>query len=482
MKNNILDYLDQGGLKNCPDSVWLKEGTLSWTFKDFSKLSFNIGSGLINLGASIGRVIVVLLPNGSNMLIADFGIMRSGSAFMNVDVMLPDKRLNSLLEKVDPLFIITNKNLQHKIPAQFHESTLIYEDLLESIENSELVNKRRGELIDTDPACLIATSGSTGIPKCVALSHRGLVDFGDWFDESFEFFGGDVVGSLSPLFFDGYIPGLFMSLLKGGKFVILDKSLASFPVDLVKQLALQEITFIFWVPSTLVPIAKLKILDGFNLPKLKFIGFAGEVMPPTSLSYLRKKLPNAKYVNFYGPIEVSVICTFFIVPHDFPDDKPIPIGIPCKNTRILILDELGSQCEPKKIGELCVAGSSLALGYWNNKESTVLAFIDSEGIIHFVGRKDHQVKHQGYRIDLTEIEYAADIVLKGIPVCVLYHSIDKKIVLFYESKSEINSVNIINKMAIYLPKYMLPQKFINLKSIPKNPNGKIDRKNLENLI
>ncbi len=503
MKTNILDYLERGGLLSAPDKVWIRDGDLSWTFAQFADRISRIGTACISADVGVGGVVAVVMENSAHMLAADFGIAKAGGAFINIDISLPSARMHAILDSVLPSLIIVSRAQYDKVPMSMRAKTLIYDSILESVIDAAALTTRRAMVIDTDPVCLICTSGSTGVPKAVALSHRGLIDFGDWFDRCFVFDSSDIVGSLSPLFFDGYIPGLLMSLLHGGQFVILPKEAASFPVKLAEQLALNNITFIFWVPSTLVPIAKLQILDQMRLPHLRFVGFAGEVMPPSTLSYLRGALPHAQFVNFYGPIEISVICTYFVVPKDFPFDKSVPIGLPCSNTRVLILDENNLPCELGQPGELCVAGSCVALGYWNNPEKTAAAFVnnplissyvekiyrtgdlasrEADGTILFIGRKDFQIKHQGYRIDLGEIEHVADIHL-GVKSCsILYDKEARNIVLFYESDTELSAKYIRTKLGAHLPKYMLPTKIFRLDSMPLNPNGKIDRKLLETQV
>ena len=503
MRMSILNYLDRGGLVSSPQSIWLQDGDLAWSFDQFSARTRGIGSALIEVGVTINDVVAVFLPNSAHVLAADFGILRAGAVFMNLDVTLPRARLRAIFDSVLPRLILVTRELCEKIPVDLLYKTIVYEDLMDATIDEMALTERLTEVIDTDPACLICTSGSTGVPKAVALSHRGLIDFGDWFDQRFDFNANDVVGSLSPLFFDGYIPGLLMSLLHGGRFVILPKEAAAFPVKLADQLAQHEVSFIFWVPSTLVPMAKLNILNSVPLPKLRFVGFAGEVMPPTTLTYFRRFLPHAQFVNFYGPIEISVICTYFVVPSNFSEDQPVPIGLPCANSRVLILDDDDLLCAPGQAGELCIAGSCVALGYWNNPEKTSASFVRNplvtsraeiiyrtgdiavlgdDGNILFVGRKDFQIKHQGYRIDLGEIEHAADVRLGVKAVSVVYDRDARTIVLFYESGCEISAQEIRSSLGVLLPKYMLPQKIVRIETMPLNPNGKIDRKLLESSI
>lgn len=503
MKTNILDFLDHGGLKHSPASVWVRDNGLSWTFEQFHSHTQRIGSELIRQGAGVGDVIVVFMPNGAPMLATDFGILRAGAAFLNIDVGLPKQRIQAILESVDPKFIVAVSELLADLPEAFRARAFDRSQLMSAEVDAPALTQRRQSVIDTDPVCLITTSGSTGVPKAVALSHRGLIDFGDWFDERFDFGRNDVVGSLSPLFFDGYIPGLLMSLWHGGQFVILPKEAAAFPATLAQRLAEENITFIFWVPSTLVPLAKLQLLDQQPLPNLRFVGFAGEVIPPSTLAYLRRQLPHARFVNFYGPIEISVICTSFEVPCDFPEDAPVPIGQACANSRILLLNEADALCAPQEVGELCVAGSCVALGYWNNPEKTAKAFtrnplikayhetiyrtgdlarVEADGNITFLGRRDFQIKHQGYRIDLAEIEHAADVTLDAKACSVLYDHEARRIVLFYEAAQELSAQEIRTRLMKLLPKYMLPTLTQYLERMPLNPNGKIDRKLLGTLL
>lgn len=497
MKTNVLDFLDQGGLTHSPASTWVRDNGLSWTFAQFHAHTQRIGSDLIRQGAGMGNVVAVFMPNGAPMLAADFGILRAGAAFLNIDIGLPKPRIQAILESVDPKFIVAPPELLPELPEAFRSRAFDLSALMAAPVDDTALAQRRQSVIDTDPACLITTSGSTGVPKAVALSHRGLIDFGDWFDARFDFNADDVVGSLSPLFFDGYIPGLLMSLWHGGQFVILPKEAATFPATLAQRLAEEGITFIFWVPSTLVPLAKLQLLDQQPLPRLRFVGFAGEVIPPSTLSYLRRQLPHARFVNFYGPIEISVICTSFEVPHDFPEDAPVPIGQACANSRILLLNEADGLCAPGEVGELCVAGSCVALGYWNNPDKTAKAFarnplvkayhetiyrtgdlarVEADGNITFLGRRDFQIKHQGYRIDLAEIEHAADVTLEAKACSVLYDHEGRRIVLFYEAAQELSAQDIRTRLSKLLPKYMLPTLIHRLERMPLNPNGKIDRK------
>jgi acyl-coenzyme A synthetase/AMP-(fatty) acid ligase len=227
------------------------------------------------------------------------------------------------------------------------------------------------------------------------------------------------------------------------------------------------------------------------------------VFPTKHLNIWRKHLPEAVFVNLYGPIEITVDCTYYVVDREFRDDEPLPIGFACSNTSILILDEHDQPAAANQPGELCVRGSSLALGYWNDPEKTAKAFVqnplnkhypeliyrtgdlvcrnDRQEIL-FLGRKDFQIKHLGYRIELGEIEHLVTGTGLVDNACVLYHRERKEITLFFEAKAQVQASTIRQGLAAVLPKYMLPTVFRQLEALPRNPNGKIDRQGLSALL
>ena len=237
---------------------------------------------------------------------------------------------------------------------------------------------------------------------------------------------------------------------------------------------------------------------------MKTIWFAGEVLPTKQYNYWHKHLPSTKFINLYGPIEITLDCTYFIVDREFDDSEPLPIGYACRNTSLLILDSEDKPCGIGQEGELCVRGTSLAMGYYNNPEKTAAAFtqnplnnhypeviyrtgdivmLNERGEIMFKGRRDTLVKHLGYRIELGEIEHVVVNTLKLVSNgCVIYNYSEKEICLVYESSSEISAVDFRKKIGDCLPKYMIPTKYVKVDSMPMNANGKIDRLKLNNEI
>jgi acyl-coenzyme A synthetase/AMP-(fatty) acid ligase len=287
--------------------------------------------------------------------------------------------------------------------------------------------------------------------------------------------------------------------------VLIPESLSAFPASILKILSEQQVSFLFWVPTIMVNIANMELLGEFDLSSLRTVWFAGEVFPTKQFNIWRRNLPQVTFANLYGPIEITLDCVFYIVKRDLKDEEPIPIGYPYRNTDILILDDTDKLITDSEVeGELCVRGTSLAMGYYNNPEKTATAFVQNPlnhsypeiiyrtgdivcinplGEIVFKGRKDNIVKHSGYRTDLGEIEHVIINTLKLVKNgCIVYNFQKKEITLFYEAEDEISPSDFRKKIGIELPRYMIPSVYHRLEQLKRNTNGKIDRLYYKNLV
>jgi amino acid adenylation domain-containing protein len=500
MRINVLEYLEQGALARHGDRTALLHEDKACTFSRLASLARKCASSIIGRSDATRRPIAVFLPRSIEAVVADLGIVYSGNCYMNLDVNSPAQRISSILSNVDPLFVITSREQLQEVAALgiCGERLLMIDEVYDQqtqCDGAEIA-RRRGSAIDTDPVCVINTSGSTGVPKSVVVSHRSVIDFTDWVLDRFDFDEHDIIGSLSPFHFDHYTLDLYVALARGAKLVIIPTNYATFPVRLVEYLAAERASFVFFVPFIMVNIANMGLLDKVDLRCLKKIFFAGEVFPTKQFNIWRKHIPDAMFVNLYGPTEITTDCTYYVVDREFKDDEPLPIGVPCRNTDILILNEKDQPAKANEIGELCVRGSCLAMGYWNNAEKTNRAFVQNplnphypeviyrtgdlsyrneRGEIVFVGRKDYQIKHLGYRIEMGEIENAVGSLEEIDNACVLYHTKRKEITLFFTAREQLRPSAIRRMLAEKLPKYMLPTVFHQLDAMPRNPNGKIDR-------
>ena len=507
MQINVLEYLSHGALANCPGKTAVVDHDRRYTFAELERFAKNCAALILHRTASFNQPIAVFLPKSAETIIADLGILYSGNCYANLDVKSPPERLKAILQNLGNPTIITSETHAATLCALgVPESQLVMVGkalAAEAIHDEALLRGRLEQVIDTDPLCIIHTSGSTGIPKGVAINHRSTIDFMDWAFQRLGLDGSEIIGSLSPFYFDIFTLELYLCLAKGATLVIIPEQRAAFPAKLLDFMDAESISFIFWVPTVMVNIANLDLLAERKLGSLRKIFFAGEVFPTRPLNYWRRHLPGALFVNLYGPIEISVDCTYFIVNREMADDEKLPIGFPCRNTDILILNDQNLPAQGEEPGELCIRGSSLAMGYWNNPERTAQAFVqnplnphypeliyrsgdlvhrNARGEIMFIGRKDFQIKHLGYRIELGEIEHAA-LQLEGIRnACVVYQNERKEITLFFESDQELTPSVIRSRLGAFLPKYMLPTVFNRLEELPKNPNGKIDRKTLSDRL
>ncbi len=506
MYKSILDYFEKTVAAN-PDKASLIHREDSCSFTELMQRGQKLGSLLsCLLKQSMFSPIVVLLPKSIDSVTADIGILYSSNVFNNLDIKTPVQRLENIIKQLKPAAVITEEKYSDLIDWKKYQMEVVEINKLDFDQMSidhEMLQKNREKLIDTDPFCIINTSGSTGTPKGVVLNYKSFFDFMEWATETFSLSGDEIIGALSPIVFDIYDFEICLMMMKGASIVLLDSSLAVFPAKLLAELQEKKVNFLFWVPTIMVNIANMNLLEKLPLPDIKTIWFAGEVFPTKQFNYWKKQLPQAVFANLYGPIEITLDCIYYIVDREFDDDEPLPIGLPCNNTDILLLNEDDQLCRDGEEGEICVRGTSLAMGYYNNPEKTKAAFVQNplnhsypeliyrtgdiaaygnDGLIRFKGRKDSLVKHQGYRIELGEIEHEIVNNLKLVPnCCVVYDNKNKCIVLFYEDNG-VTEVQIRKALGESFPRYMVPTIYHVMEELPRNTNGKIDRLKLSQMI
>ena len=504
MITNLVEYFENNVVKNNSSKIAVVDRDKQYSFAYIEEHAKKIASYILSFNIdTYNKPVGVFLEKSVDVVISNIAAMYSCMPYMNMDIKTPLMRISNIIEQVDPVFIITNSKYESKIKEIYNGNIINIENFDYKIEiDNQKIQARKKMHIDTNPFCIINTSGSTGVPKSVVLNHKSFFDFMDWAFETMPFTENEVIGSLSPVVFDIYSFELCLMLSKASTIVLIPDGLSTFPIKILNLLEKNKATFLFWVPTIMVNMANMDLLNKVDLSSIKLIWFAGEVFPTKQLNIWRRELPYTMFVNMYGPIEITLDCTYFIVDRDFADDEPLPIGYTCRNTDILILD--GDQLSKDgEDGELCVRGTSLAMGYYNNPEKTQAAFVqnplnpyypelmyrtgdivckNSCGEIMFKGRKDTLIKHLGYRIELGEIEHIIVSVLKIVKnACVIYDKGNKEIVCVYENESEISMVDFRKKIGDELPKYMLPTKYIHTENMPRNTNGKIDRQLLKEI-
>jgi amino acid adenylation domain-containing protein len=503
MNNSILQWLEETAAKFPDKSAIIDEhGTI--TYQRYRALSLAIAREIIAMGDGARKQpVVVYLEKGKEVLVSFMGIAYSGCFYSPIDTEMPQSRVEKILEVLKPQIVITSNTLKSQFEGfNYQGEYLIYEDVEPNEDDADSVLKVTEQIIDTDLLYVLFTSGSTGIPKGVSICHRSVIDYIDWVTGTFEVTESDTFGNQAPFYFDNSILDIYSCLKTGATLNIIPKKLFFQPVPLLEYIRDNRINTIFWVPSALIVISKLKAFRNVDLTGiLKRVLFCGEVMPNKQLNIWRKYLPDLTYANLYGPTEITDACTYYIVDREFADDEPLPIGIPMKNTDIIVLNDEDRQVSGDEVGELCVRGTSLAMGYYNNPEKTQAAFVQNPlntavpeiiyrtgdlvryneyGEIIYLSRKDFQIKHLGHRIELGEIETAVSSFEEVTLCCCLYDEKHQKIVLFVDV--DLDRDNVRNRLLSMIPEYMIPGKVIYMDDMPINANGKIDRVKLKELL
>jgi D-alanine--poly(phosphoribitol) ligase subunit 1 len=494
---NVLEYFLQT-LERLPQKVACADRNGPWTFDKLAIRSASYAHAILRSTSAQNQPIAVYLPKGTEAVASFLAILMSGNCYAPLDTKAPPSRSASVLTDLNPPLILTSASLAAVLSGAGvdPEKLLVIDGLA---EDRAPWPDHWQRVIDTDPVYILHTSGSTGRPKGVVVSHRSVIDYIDWARECFAIDEQCVIGNQAPFIFDNSTLDLYLAFATGATLNLIPDELFLFPVRLLEYLAVNEVTFLFWVPSIMVSVANKGALDQVPGLRLNKVLFAGEVMPARHLNMWRSRFPAALFANLYGPTEVTVDCTYHVIDEDLGDEEPVPIGRPCRNSDVFLLNDQDALCGTGERGEICVRGTSLALGYWNQPEATAAAFVQNplnphvperiyrtgdvaywsdRGDLIFVGRKDLQIKHMGYRIELGEIEGAA-LHVRGIRNgCALYDVQKKELLLVYEADRDIPSAQIRDHLGQSLPKYMLPTVFRRLLELPRTSNGKIDRQRL----
>ena len=497
MERNVLEYLEQAE-KRFSNKIAVIDEHSQMTFSELLDASKRIGSALAEK-IKIGNPVAVLAEKSISTLCAFFGIVEAGGFYVLLNPELPQYRLEQIQSVLQAEYIITDE--EHKplaLSLASEEKILDISELIQTEANEQRLSLIRQSMIDTSPLYANFTSGSTGVPKGVLVSHRSVLDFISVFTDEFGIDETDIIGNQAPFDFDVSVKDIYSAMRTGATLVIIPKPLFSSPAKLVDYICDHNVTTMIWAVSAVCLISAFHGLD-YRVPSsVKRILFSGEEMPLKHLENWMAHLPSAEFVNLYGPTEITCNCTFHRVSRDNDYSCGIPIGNAFQNERVFLLDEenkLVTKCDT--VGEICVSGTALALGYYNNPEQTSKAFCQNplnscyperiyrtgdlakytqNGELIFCGRKDFQIKHMGHRIELEEIERAISEVDGVERLCAVYDSGCSKLYGFYVG--EINKKDLRTRLRQYLPVYMIPNSFHQIEAFPITKNGKVDRKKL----
>lgn len=497
----ITEYMERAAVR-WPEKTAYADERRSVSYREVQEESYKIASTILQKGFH-QEPVAVFLEKSVECVISFVGVACSGNFYTPVDIKMPLLRIEKIMDTLYPRLIVTDRAHEEEARQFAGEAEiLIYESIQMQKADSTAVQSSLRSIVDTDVLYVMFTSGSTGVPKGAILSHRAVADFVSWAVECFALDDTVIIGNQEPFYFSGSIFDLYVTLAVGGTMYIIPHEMFSFPAMLMQFMLEHHINTIGWVPSALNMVSILGALHSPYLPELRHVQFGGEVMPMKQMNRWRKAYPNVRFVNMYGPTEAADTCAYYIIDRSFEDTESLPIGQACKNKEIFLLDEQDKRIQdPEKVGELCVRGTGLACGYYNNQEKTKENFVQNplqnayteiiyrtgdlakynkRGELVYVSRKDFQIKHMGNRIELGEIETAASS-LSGIESCVcLYDTECSRIVLFYTGPAEGQEIR--KEMKALVPDYMMPNRAIRLEKMPVNLNGKIDRLQLKKML
>ena len=499
-QTNVLEYLEQT-VRRVPQKLAFSDGQEGLSFEQVFDHSRAIGSYLASKGYE-NEPVVVFMRKHPKCVPAFFGCVYGGCYYVPIDEEMPRFRIELIFQNLKPrVMLCDSTTVEMGKTFDFQGVTLIYDEVIQTpVSDSALANIRDRQL-DTDPIYIVFTSGSTGVPKGVVACHRSVIDYVENLSLTLGFNENTVFANQAPLYFDACLKELYPTIKFGATTYIVPHSLFMFPIKLVEYLNEHKVNTVCWVVSALTMISSLKTFEKVKPEYLHTVAFGSEVFPIKQFKLWREALPQAKFTNLYGPTECTGMSCYYHVDRDFELDEAIPVGRPFHNTRILLLTAENRLAQKGEVGEICICGTCLTMGYYHNFEKTNEVFVQNplndrypeliyrtgdlgkwndRGELVFVSRKDYQIKHMGHRIELGEIEVNVNMIPEIRICCSIYDKATDKIVLYYVGDME--SKALVTILREKLPRYMIPNKVIRLDNMPLTANGKLDRVALKNLF
>lgn len=498
MQLNILEYLRQSAA-HVPNKAAFADEYETLTFAALLAGAQRIGTAIANRMSDTNRPCVILAERCAATIMGFQGVLMSGNYYVPLDPKMPMARLQSIVSQVTPKIVLCRETDRARAQQAAPDACILtLEEARQTPANEELLMRREANTLDIDPAYMIFTSGSTGTPKGIVVAHRSVIDFCDWMAVFCGITENDIMGNQAPFYFDLSVKDIYMTLKCGATCEIVPQKHYVFPLLLLQYLEEKQVTALLWATSAFHLVANSGALSKCAPSSIRLAALGGEAMQAKQVNLWKTALPSLKIINLYGPTEVTVDCTGYVLDRTFGDGEVIPIGTACRNKQILLLDECLAPVPDGTPGEICVRGTGLARGYYRDKEKTAAAFIQNpmnpdypdplyrtgdlavrgaDGLLRFLTRRDGQIKHMGYRIELGEIETTLG-GLAGVDCAIcLYHEKKTRIVCVYTGQADSDSI--AKQMRALLPKYMLPNIYHKLDAMPLNANGKIDRVHLK---
>ncbi len=506
-RHHCIHHLIEAQVERTPDAVALIFEGQSLTYHQLNARANQLAHYLRTQGAEPGTIIGICMEYSIEMIVGLLGILKAGSAYTPLDPNYPAERLSTMISDAQPLLVLTQSHLQTRLPnkTQFiavDQAT----DLLKAqpIENPSITVKLPTA---DDLIYVLFTSGSTGRPKGAGVYHRSFTNLVQWFISDLELTAQDSVLLISSLSFDLTQKNIYAPLLCGGTLHLVEMPIFD-PHQIGRAIERYDISWVNCTPSTFYAVVDS---TSTSLISLRYVVLGGEpITMPRLIDWLEQPEIEAKIVNTYGPTECTDICTFYVVeePSRFIN-HPVPLGRPIDNIQLYILDQQLQLVPIGAVGELCIAGAGVGMGYINDPEMTEqkfrspsftadpvvqvrlyktgdLARYQPDGTIEFLGRIDHQVKIRGFRVELGDIEAALNQhpnIHEAVVIAQETAMGGKRLVAYFVATDlPQKSQQFLHTLRQYLqqrlPDHMIPAIFVPLDQLPLTPNGKVNRQAL----
>ncbi len=494
---NILEFLEATASKY-PEKTAFADGESALSFSELLSMSRAGGTRLVKSGARLHKKpVAVFMKKCPETIAAFFAVTYAGCCYVPLEMGLPMHRVRKILEKISPEIIICDDSSAEKCAELGYGDRLLpAEELFADCEGSE-AEAVRAQSIDIDPVYIVFTSGSTGEPKGVTACHRSLIDYANALCPVIRADENSVFAMQVPLYVDACMKEILSAIKCGATVYLMQQSLFLSPLRVLDFLNRYKINTICWVASALTLVSGLGAFEEGTPEHLRTICFGSEVFPVKQLKAWQSACPEARFINLYGPTECTGMSFYYELDRSFEDGEIIPVGRPFDNTAYMLLKEDDSLAETGEVGEICIRGTAVTLGYYDDPERTAAVFtqnplnphypeiiyrtgdlgkLNEKGELLFVSRKDSQIKNMGHRIELGEIESCA-CMLEGVEsACCVFNKEKGKLYLFYMGSADEKTLR--GYMRNELPRHMIPAKYTRMDVLPMLPNGKTDRKAL----